>query len=257
MITALRPLVLTPLPQLDVASPARHFSRTVAQLATTEPAIYYACLTYASRVCYLQGHLEKEVTESFHEKAIHLLIQLLSEDQTSLKTDVVVATTVVLRMWEQLYETHSDGQFHLNCAFSVFVRPGLSWSTSSSDLKGCAFWLFVRQNIRASFLHEQAVQCDLSYVKDEAVYEPALDEVWTNRITLLLARLCSACWGELMLPVRHELFLTLEACLKEWKRCLPPSFKPWSNIKTADNSFPIIRYLCTWHSQFLTTSFKS
>ena len=222
----------------------------MAHLATTKPAIYYACLTFSSRLLYLHGKLEKKYAEGFHEKANRLLIQLLSEDRTSLNSDLLVVTTSILRMWEQLSEISSDGQFHLNSAFSVFVRPGLSWSTCSDSVSGSAFWLFVRQNIRASFLREQAVQCDLSYVEDEESYGPAPDEVWTNRITLLLARLCSACWGKLALTVRHELLLDLETRLGEWKRCLPPSFEPWSNVEVADGSFPIIRYICTWHSQF-------
>lgn len=236
--------------QMDVVSPARHLSQTVAQLALTEPTIYYSCLAYSARVMWIQGRIDKKLEEKYHATAITLLIQLLSSDLSpSGSIDALMASTVILRMSEQFYEIGNDGQFHLSSAFSVFVRPGISWSVFRTDLQGTTFWLHVRQNIRASFLQEKQLMYDMSYIEDEITFEPATDEVWTNRMTLILARLCNACWGPHDPDTQDQTILVLESCLDEWKARLPSSFNPWCTFKKEGEAFSTIRYLQPWHSK--------
>jgi hypothetical protein len=234
--------------QLDIGSADAHFSQHVLKLAIHEPIVYYACLSYASYVLLLQANIEPLVAREYYEKTVRLLIEALSEEGRGQATEPLMVATAILRMREQFSDPTNDGRFHLDAAFAVFAQPGYTWSTCSTDLKGCAFWLFVRQNIRASFLNQEKLRCDLSFVEEEASYSPAEDVVWTNRMTLLVAQLCNACWSGTVSEA--QLFL-LETRLAEWKSKVPSSFQCWTTATRSDSPFATIRYLLPCHSKCL------
>lgn len=240
-------------PWLDIVSPARHFGQTVPRLALSEPVLYCACLAYSAHVMFLTGQIEKSVEEAYQSKAIGLLIPLLSAHSQPWKDEIMLATTVILRMSEQFSEVGDDAQHHLNGAFSLFGTSGHRWSPFQTDVRGVSFWIYVRENIRICFLSERGCKFDKKLFEDEAFTEGP-DEVWTNRMTYLLARSCSACWGDSGPDQGEMMHLTL--LLKQWFSNVPDSFTPWGSFELDHKPFPAMRFLSTWHGTFLRSVLK-
>ena len=217
------------------------------ELALWEPVLYYACLAFASHVMVLWGKLDKSVQEQYHDKAIGLLIPLLSSHTASSRAEALLATTVLLRMIEQFSEIAEDAQRHLQGAFSLFTTTGELWTPFQTGVKGSAFWIYLRASMRVCFLSEQGCKFDLELCEDVTGLTSAPDEVWTNRMSYLLARLCNACWAELDPVVRSAKLQELRILIDEWEKGLPASFQPWYFCQQVYEPFPTVRYLGPWH----------
>lgn len=233
--------------KLDIVSSLRHFGQTVPRLALTEPVLYYACLAYASHVMFLKGKLDEYVQEHFQNKAIGLLIPLLSPHLAPATDEALLATTVILRMSEQFSELADDAQHHLNGAFSLFSTTGEKWSPFQTDIRGVAFWIYLRESIRLCFLNEHGCQFDLSVVDYEPIKTPVPDEVWTNQMSYLLAKLCNACWGDYSDSVRQSMKEEIQADMEEWKMHLPDTFQPWCFNQKDYQPFATMKFLSPWH----------
>lgn len=235
--------------QLNIVSAARHMTETVPAQALTDDLLYYSCLAYSSHVMVLQGLLDPSLESDYHDKAINLLIPMLSQDSGTWSRGTIVATTVILRMSEQFSELGDDGQYHLNGAFSVFAAAGRRWSPYQTDLEGVSLWIYLRECIRICFLGEQSTHCDLSILDDESLFKPAPDEVWTNRMTLIIAKLCNVLWAGALPSPRDCRLAEVRRLLDEWELLLPPSFQPLAHVQVENEPFPIIHYLATWHGK--------
>lgn len=238
--------------QLDIASSDRHFGETVPRLALAHPVLYAACLAYASNVLCLTGQLDRDVYERFHDHAIATLIPLLSPNSDPRADEVLLATAVVLRMSEQFSELSEDGLHHLHGANSLFAMAKDQWSPASVDLRGVAFWTYVRESIRVCFLSEQACPFDLDTVDAEGGWVGHIpEEAWANRLTYLLARLCTACWGDADPVVRAAAREQIRIRLEEWRESVPPSFQPWYNSRDKYRAFPTMKFLSPWHGMHI------
>ena len=233
--------------QLDIVSASRHFGQTVPRLAITQAVLYYACLAYASHVLCLQGDLPTRIEQRYLDKAIGMLIPALSSHASPYNDESLLATTVILRMSEQFSEIGDDGQHHLKGAFSLFSHADHKWSPSQLDVKGVAFWIYLRESIRICFLHEQNCNFDMSLVEDKPIEPTAAEEVWTNRMTYLLAKLCNACWSNV---VDESEMTKIDRSVEEWRESLPETFEPWCYRKNQDEAFPIIKFVSTWHGMY-------
>lgn len=232
------------LPQLDIVAPDKCFQETVPKLALENPVLYYSCLANAGNVLALRGTVSREKADSYQNKAIARFIPMIDPKSSSASTGVVSATTVLLRMTEQFQEPEEDMQCHMNGAFSVFTTCEPCWSPSRVDLPGVAFWIFVRQSIRICFLLEQGCRYDLPTIDVSDVLSPAPDEVWANRMTYLLVRLCNACWSTQRDDQSfNQNLLRLQADINAWRQALPNSFKPWYYRHLPSDPFPTIRFM--------------
>ncbi|KAI9815141.1 MAG: hypothetical protein M1827_002984 [Pycnora praestabilis] len=234
-------------PWLDIVCPDRHFGQSIPKLALKEPVLYYACLAYASHVLFLLGRIDKSTEEQYHNKSIGLLIPLLSSQYAPQRNEALLATTVILRMSEQFSEIGDDAQHHLNGAFSLFATIRHEWSPRQTDVRGTAFWIYIRESIRVCFLNEQACQFDMSLCPEEASFTPVSDEAWTNRMTYLLARLCNACWGSTSIEERQSKLERLGILVDQWHSGLPETFQPWCFREVDYEAFPNVQYLSTSH----------
>ncbi|KAL2871154.1 uncharacterized protein BJX67DRAFT_377756 [Aspergillus lucknowensis] len=234
---------------LDVVSPNQAFSQSVPRLALQNPVLYYSCLAYAAHVLYLWGRTDRVKPDYYHNQAISLLIPLLdAKSQPQASTEDLLATIVILRMSEQFSEPAEDAQCHLNGAFSLLTSSRSKWRPDRVDVKGIAFWTFVRQTLRMCFLFEQECRFDLGIVDCSNMLSPARDEVWTNRMTYLLAKACNLCWGPDCTSVLRGRYLdVLEEDINSWREALPDTFKPWYYHQAHTEPFPTIRYLSRWH----------
>ncbi|KAJ9614439.1 hypothetical protein H2200_002575 [Cladophialophora chaetospira] len=231
---------------LDIVSPDQCFAQAVPRLALSSPVLYYSCLAYAARALHLRGRNSRTRADYYHGKAIGLLIPLLD---SKAPMEILLATTVLLRMSEQFSEPEEDAQCHMNGAFSLFASSESQWPPDRVDVQGVAFWIFVRQSLRICFLFEQECRFDLSIVDSSKMLSPARDEVWTNRMTYLLAKVCSVCWTSLPSNASLEQQLdALETEINSWRQALPETFKPWYYHHSQSEPFPTIRYLSRWHA---------
>jgi hypothetical protein len=99
------------------------------------------------------------------------------------------------------------------------------------------------------FLFEQQCRFDLSIVDDSNMFTAARDDVWTNRITFFLAKVCGVCWGQEVDRLQlGEQLDRVETDVNSWRASIPDSFEPWYNHHSAGEPFPTIRYFSRWHA---------
>jgi hypothetical protein len=239
-------------------SPNRNFGQRVPRLALQKPVLFAACLAYASHVLFVRGELDKSIEEHFHNKAINLLIPLLSSQPTSSQNEALLATAVLLRTSEQYSEFGDDAQHHLNGAVALFTKErheSLKWTPVNTGLEITAFWTLIRESIRVCFLHEEPCSFDLDLVQEDMAFSHATEEAWTNHMTYLMARLCSACWSD-----RGNSSMRLEVLrvqIEQWKELIPKTFEPWYLHQADDQSFAHLRYTSTWHGESFSQYFTS
>lgn len=235
--------------KLDIVSPDRHMGENVPRIALTRPVLYFACLQYAAHIMVLRGELEGPVEERYHNKAIRRLIDSLASHPNPETDEALLATTVILRMSEQFSEIEEDAQHHLGGASSLFATNGVKWSPFQTDLRGTAFWIYLRESLRLCFLHEERCRFDMNLIEDEATFSPAPDEVWTNRMTHLLAKCCNVCFAEPDLDIQQGHLENLREVIDLWVKSLPQSFHAWRYQEEEFDPFPTVYFLSTWHGK--------
>ena len=198
---------------------------------------------------YLLGLIDQSAEERHVGKVLEILIPLLSSIKATSTNEVVLATTVILRMAEQFSELAQDAQSHLNGAASLFM-DGTDWPLTEHNLAVAAFWTHLRESIRICFLRQQPPQIDLDQLKIREDYSivDVPEEEWTNRSTYLLLKVCKVCWGSTTKDSQLEAD-RLRISLDLWKQHLPPSFWPWSVREISDQAFPVMRYFESWHGE--------
>lgn len=222
------------------------------QLALKEPVLYYACLAYASHLLLLHGMIDDYVAGHFQDEAISILIPLLSPEAGSTPSEVLLSTAVILRMAEQFSELTEDAQHHLRGAFSLFTTVREKWQPASVDLRGVAFWTYVRESIRVCFLNEEGFHFNLELVDADITKTIAEHEgeVWTNHMSYLLASLCNACWGSSLSPEEKDRTREqVRTDIERWRVALPESFQPWYHEHEEDESFPVMKFMNSWHGK--------
>ncbi|CAK7246248.1 MAG: hypothetical protein STHCBS139747_007872, partial [Sporothrix thermara] len=253
---------------LDVASPTAYFSETVPRLALHDAVLFSACLSYAARIQALMGMLDTAQGELYGSRAIEALLDKLSSRSStagasSKHDDALSATVVILRMAEQFSEMQDDMRCHLMGASSLFARnPDHAFDGA------VAFWVYKRQSIRMAVLNEEP--CEMDMDMPEAVTDadvnglggspgsgspggmlratPVSDEAWANRATYLFARTCTVCWDAGLDDAARDAMLTdLSRLLGQWHNSLPDTYQPWARYQLADDPFPTLRYVSTWH----------
>lgn len=197
-------------------------------------------------ILHLNEGLDKSIHDDYQSRAITIFIPLLSNCVTGANTDLL-ATTVLLRMAEQFTETTEDAGHHLQGAWSVFSSVQEKWSPAMTDLRGAAFWIYLRQSIRASFLNEQGCRFNLDHVDVEGFAVATSEEIWTNQVTYLLARLCDGCWGDCTSEKKEITRKKVSLELDEWYAGIPNAFQPWSFSHAESQAFPVVKYLSPWH----------
>lgn len=223
-------------------------------MALTEPALWSACLAYASQVLFLNHRVSLEVKDELHNRALRQLTSLLTLSHKSDSIGAILATTVLLRMTEQFLELDEDHQYHLYGSSTLFENEFHDWSVFDDNTPSISFWAYVRGTIRISFLLEKPSPFDLDRLNimnslSQGTKMP--DHAYTNAMTYLLAELCTVCWSDSQL-VSHEQNAIqkldeLEYAIRLWKDGLPGSFNPWYVDFGDNDTFPDIRYLAPWH----------
>jgi len=132
-----------------LAGPSPWSNCAKASLERTSPILCVSGLCRAHNV--LNGEARISVEEVYQNKAIGVSIPLLSSRSEPWRDDILLATTIMLRISEQFSELGNDIQHHLNGAFSLYGTSHHRWSLFQTDVRGVAFWVYLRDSIRICF----------------------------------------------------------------------------------------------------------
>jgi hypothetical protein len=197
----------------------------------------------ASHLSRLDSSCDALTGVDYHSKCIERLIPAIADPALSLDP-VLPLSTVVLRMHEMLtYE--ADQQHHLRGCFSLFANNRIN--VGSQELKGTAFWTYIREEILVALPNRSATNIDTVRWKDGICWEGNTDSIHTNKITWLAVEVINFCFGD-TLKINPSKCIELHREVDVWKQNLPETFKPLYNIRDG-GAFPKISYLCTWHSK--------
>jgi hypothetical protein len=233
--------------QLDLNDPTRYFTTCVPHLALRCPMLLSAILAFsASHLSRLDSSCDTLTGMDYHNKCIKRLIPALADP--SLASDPILPLlTVILRMHEMLtYDEEPDQQRHLRGCSSLFAHHNLG-NFGSGEVKGTAFWTYIREEILVALPNRTATNIDTSSWKDKIYWEGSNDSVYTNRITWLAVEVINFCFGNTP-KTNMEKTIELHHDIDVWKENLPSTFKPLYTLGDKNN-FPIISHMCTWHGE--------
>lgn len=89
--------------QLDVCDNERHFATDVVSRASSSSLLLYACLSISAlHLARTARTFTEELAESYHERCVAILIPMLNPLDHRQDLDILLASTVILRLFEQM-----------------------------------------------------------------------------------------------------------------------------------------------------------
>jgi hypothetical protein len=209
-----------------------------------------ALLSFASKhLSNIPGSgVDPAVADAYHSECVKEMIPMLA-DESAIADESLLAATVLLRMYEIMKGMGQDHQYHLWGASSLVSIQKINVNTR--DLRHTAFWAFLRQDVTIALATNQPTKLDLESCGVELEFTEVDDDIWTNRMTFLLAKTVNFCFG----PVEKtmERWTLLKGEVELWKESAPASFKPFYTQPHGlhGEPFPAIWLLFPWHSMGL------
>jgi hypothetical protein len=190
------------------------------------------------------------VADAYHAESVSQMFQLQNEAGSN--DDVLLAASVLLRMYEIMSGMgQNDYQYHLWNASSLVTMQKLI-DVNTRNLRHTAFWAYLRQDVTIALAMNQPTKLDLETCGVELEFTEAEDDIWTNRMTFLLAKTVNYCFG----PVKKTmgLWMALKREVDCWKEKSPASFRPFYTQPhgVRGEPFPAIWLLFPWHSIILS-----
>ncbi|KAI9372114.1 hypothetical protein BJX61DRAFT_534205 [Aspergillus egyptiacus] len=243
-------------PWLDSCDHERQFSVDVVERAPSCPLLLYACLATAARhLSRTTNLLPPNTADEYHEKCIDILLPDLEDWESRIGLDVLLASTVVLRLFEQISSPapSNDSQRHL-LAGSVYISSRVDCAISGG-LSEASFWVFVMQDIHFALASQRPLRLTLSpfienlqlkWTREDA----QTDRDWAHQAIWLLAETVNHCYGaeDPSLGPPHMVtpdMRTLLSRIDDWEARRPDRFQPLY-FSPADSRlgrpYPIIWY---------------
>ncbi|OOF90985.1 hypothetical protein ASPCADRAFT_155717 [Aspergillus carbonarius ITEM 5010] len=245
-------------PWLDVCDHERHFSLDVVERAPANPLLLYACLAIAARHLSHTNHtIPPNTADEYHERCIGILLPLLENREVEISMDILLASTVILRFFEQIssHSPSNDLQRHL-LAGSVYISSQVECATSGG-LAEASFWVFVMQDIQFALAYQKPLRLTLSPF-GERLYDlwehtsTQTDRDWTHRAIWLLAETINHCYGiNQSLHIEAVGVGALKQKIYAWDIGKPDSFRPLHH-SVADprigRPFPVVWFTKSLHA---------
>ncbi|KAJ5137621.1 hypothetical protein N7476_008314 [Penicillium atrosanguineum] len=240
---------------LDCTDASRQFTRKTPILVKQSPILLHAVLSYAAR------HVgDAELAEQAHERCVELLIPFLSSE-TVADDDILLCTIVILRVFEQLnvMVTGSDQERHLaGCSALLRASQGREVDPSAPRLRHAAFWVYLRQCLYNSCVHQQAPSVDLDLVLipppsgGDPLSNLKSETAWANTMTWICATVVHFCFGSSYPEPSSRMcrWQELSEAVESWLSTRPSTFDPiWYSeaIPESGNPFPEIWFTADWH----------
>lgn len=99
-------------------------------------------------------------------------------DETGVLDDALLASTVLLRMYEIMKDMDEDHQYHLWGASSLVSIQKINVNTR--NLRHTAFWAFLRQDVTIALATNQPIKLDLESCGVELEFTDALRSYWNH-----------------------------------------------------------------------------
>lgn len=75
----------------------------VVERAPTNPLLLYACLAIAARhLSHTNHNIPPNTADGYHERCIGILLPVLENKEIEISIDILLASTVILRFFEQI-----------------------------------------------------------------------------------------------------------------------------------------------------------
>ncbi|KFY97741.1 hypothetical protein V498_01893 [Pseudogymnoascus sp. VKM F-4517 (FW-2822)] len=230
-------------PGLDATDSKRHFTYDIPHRALTTPVLLNAMLSIASLQESKILKSDSLIAEQYYEESVGLLIRLLGH--SSIVTDeVLLATTVILRIYEQMNVPvySNDNERHLHGS-SALVS---TYPSTNSTLRRAAFYIYLRQDVYMAIVAQRLVKVELPCCSQPP---PASDSEWSNLIVLIVAKIVNFCFAKDSERSSRR-WSDLREVADEWNAKRPNTFDPYyyreRNIFEG-RYFPDVWLSAQWH----------
>ncbi|KAJ5378319.1 uncharacterized protein N7496_005728 [Penicillium cataractarum] len=208
-------------PGLDSQDANHQFALEVHQRAPRTPVLLNAILAVASLHQSRLSGSSIVVAEQYHEECVKLILGMLNQADGPID-DILLATTVILRVYEQMNGSFNDEECHLLGASALASAP----AATSGRLWKAAFWVYLRQDIYMAILGQRPIKTDLTICTTWANEEPTNDYEWSQAIMLIVADIIGFCFSTLW-DDPAERWASLRERLDNWAFSRPASFEPY------------------------------
>jgi Fungal specific transcription factor domain len=209
-------------------------------------------------LCFSAKHLsnvpgsgiDPSMADNYYTESMNQMIPLLN-DPNGLLEDALLASNVLLRMYEIMKGMGmKDNQYHLWGASSLVSASVQKINVNMRNLRHTAFWAYMRQDVTIALAMNSPTKLNLENCGVELEFTEVDDDIWTNRMTFLLAKTVNYCFG----PEEKTMDRWREAkrLVDLWKERAPTSFKPFYTQPHGVHGepFPAIWLLFPWHSTY-------
>ncbi|KAE8407526.1 hypothetical protein BDV37DRAFT_279695 [Aspergillus pseudonomiae] len=249
----------------DLCDPERHFVKAIPQIARGSEPLRNAILAVSARhFSTLPKEKQDKIIEEYglqqdpaineetvlyyHNKCITDLRSLASEPE-ALMDEVLLATVVILRFYEELDSPFIDLPSETAIqGLHVFVEAQAKPALSTPGLRQAVFWVGFRQEFHVAFSQQRPIRLPLSITTPYLLWTPAADHIWANRLLIICAYALQYCYDDQ--PAPPERYYDLIDLHNRWLQCRPPSFSPVYYQKPdhgLGELFPRIWYLDDCH----------
>ncbi|KAL4909340.1 hypothetical protein BDW74DRAFT_187516 [Aspergillus multicolor] len=172
-----------------LAASARYFS-TLPPDQETQTMRHYGLSTSPSHLHDLDSELSitEETVILYHSRCIAELRVLANEPHAVMDEDLLAAV-VVLRFFEELDNPFTSPPTETALqGLRVFLRAQASSALSCPGPRQAAFWIGFGQEFNLAFSQQRHTNLPLEVIQLYLNFTEAEDNVWTNRLVVLVAR---------------------------------------------------------------------
>ncbi|KAI9034824.1 uncharacterized protein KD926_005338 [Aspergillus affinis] len=177
-------------PGLDSQDADRHFTLEVQQRAQRAPVLLNAILAVASLHQSRLSGSSIVIAEQYHEACVKLILGMLYHADGPID-ELLLATTVILRVYEQMNGSFNDDECHLLGASALASAQ----AATNGHLWKAAFWIYLRQDIYMAILDQRPIKTDLSMCTLWENEIPTNDCEWSQVIVLIVADIIGFCFS--------------------------------------------------------------
>lgn len=242
----------------------------VVERALSYPLLLYACLATAARhLSQTTNLIPPNTADEYHEKCIAILLPGLGNWESRIGLDILLASTVILRFFEQIscmsnrhslllseknsdngvaHAPSNDSQRHL-LAGSVYISSQVDCAVSGG-LAEASFWVFVMQDIQFALASQNPLRLTLSPFDERLQLMwthrvSQTDRDWAHRAVWLLAGCINYCYGGRDPHASVTERNILKQKINAWEARKPDGFRPL-HFSLADSRigrpYPVVWY---------------
>ncbi|OAL22880.1 hypothetical protein AYO22_06788 [Fonsecaea multimorphosa] len=144
------------------------------------------------------------------------------DNQEALPGDVLLATIVMLRIYEQMNDSSDDEECHISGASAL-----LSSLPTFESLGRAALWVYLRQDVYMAVLNHRPIKTDVALCWQWMNQTPSNDCEWSHLIVLIIVDIIQFCFSSPSTGKLPERWHVLRDKIQQWQSMRPVSFDPY------------------------------